>query len=123
PRVDEEDYILSALQSRGNAAKILFIGNWLLIDLDDNVATTQADIIGKRVRFYIAHYNSLVVVQVQSFGHLRRKIANSDPKLALRRLIFVATLLGFYAQTCAEQLLPVSHHDWSRYIFAAPNQA
>src|SRR5260370_8580459 len=58
PLMDQEHHILPALELRGQLAEIFFIINGLAIELSDDHARPQADVVGKGIRFHFSHDNA-----------------------------------------------------------------
>src|ERR1700734_120093 len=94
-RADEEYHVLTALKSGLYLGEIFFAVDGLLVDLENPIAATQVDVVGKRSRLHILHDDASACRDVEALGHVWREFAHRDAKLILlgRALVFPAFTL------------------------------
>jgi hypothetical protein len=66
----QEYDILTTLKGSGDTPEIVFAVDWLLIDLQNYVATREPNILGERARFHIGDYDTLVRRYAEPIRHL-----------------------------------------------------
>src|SRR5215472_123818 len=101
-RAHQENHILAALHLRLDPREVFFAVHWLFIDLQDDVAAGQVDILREGSRLHILHDDALSRRNVESVRHLRGDFAYRDTELARFGGIFVFVVLVF-SQARSEQ--------------------
>src|SRR5260370_40676193 len=108
PLMDQEHHILPALELRGQLAEIFFIINGLAIELSDDHARPQADVVGKGIRFHFSHDNAFSRSQPQAIGLLLTERMYCNAEFGGLRRTFGVGGLGFFIAV-GEELGARSH--------------
>src|SRR4051812_50202199 len=100
---DKEHYVLSALELRLHLAEVLFAVHRLAVDLEDDVAAAESDVLTEGVRLHVLHDHSLVGRDVETRGDIGCDVADGDTELGILRLGVVG-LFVFFSNAVAEEL-------------------
>src|SRR5579864_3019029 len=96
--MDQEGYVLAALQFAGHFPEFFFTIDRLSIDLEDYISRRHLNVIAKGVGFYLSHYHALAFRSAQTLSHFGRDIAYGDSQLASgRRFAFAIVFRVFPA--------------------------
>src|SRR5215471_12068983 len=109
-RADQENHILTALHLRLDAREVFLTVHRLLVDLQDDIAAGQIDVLSERSGLYILHDDALPCWNVEAVRHLWSDFAHRDAKLAGLRSILVFIVLIF-SQTLGKELGAIGNGD------------
>src|SRR4029077_8856433 len=113
----QEHDVLPALQGTLDASKVIRRIQGLLVDLQDHVATVQADIIGKRTTAYILHNHAFARGNIEPISNIRSKRAYRQPQFAFLGLLLLVALLVF-TQACCKELGAIGNRDGRFFLFS-----
>src|SRR5207237_5530867 len=81
-----------------------------LVDLEDHVAASQANIFGEGVRLHVLHDHTFAGRRAQTIRQVTRQWSHRDSELAFGRLLRVSVFLVI-AQPITEKLVAISDGD------------
>src|SRR6202000_3328206 len=85
-RTYQEDHILTGLVLGDDAGEVIGGVDGLLIYFRDNVATREANIVGKRTRLHVSDDHALARRQLEFLSNVGRERIDGDAEFALLRL-------------------------------------
>src|SRR2546421_238646 len=93
-RADKEYHVLPALELCSRLPELLFAINWVPVDLEYDVATLNANIIGKRIRLHVGHQHAPPSSDSQLIGLLLGKRTHGNAQFRGAGLTLVGGFVG-----------------------------
>src|SRR5207302_6903395 len=116
----QENNILPTLQTGFDAVEVICAVHRLLVDLENDIPTVEANIIAKSTRLHILHDHALTCGDVEAISDLRCQGAHGNPELAFFGLLLIATFF-FFAQARAQEFRSVGNGYRGVLFFAVAN--
>ena len=90
----KEHDVLAAFEFSLEAIEVGNITYRLLVNLEDDIPSAQANIVGKRAWLHIGHNDALIRGNLQAVGNVRSNGLDGQSETAFCRLFFIATFFA-----------------------------